>query len=333
MNPHICNWVLVGGIIAGTSCGSDSGSSAGDGGGEGEAEGEGQEGEGSGDVPTIEGCEIFPADNPWNMDISDLEIHERSDDYMQSIGLGTGLHPDFGTFWKGAPIGIPYTTVDSEQPFVDVSFYYPDSDTGPYPIPPDPPIEGGADADGDRHVLVLERDNCVLYELFDAWPNGDGSWAAGSGAIFDLSTNELRPDYWTSADAAGLPIVPGLVRWDEIDAGEIRHALRFTVEATQRGFIHPATHYASDSDNGNLPPMGLRVRLRPDFDASGLSPAVQVIAEALKRYGLILADNGSNWYVSGTHDTRWDDDALSDLSQITGADFVAVHTGEIIGPK
>lgn len=220
-------------------------------------------------------------------------------------------------------------TVTADQPLVPISFEYDDeSDPGPYPIPPDAPIEGGPDSDGDRHVLVIDIDNHLLYEVFDAHPQFDGSWTAGSGAIFNLRSNELRPLCWTSADAAGLPIFAGLVRYDEVERGEINHALRFTVRNSQRAFIHPARHYASSSTDPNRPPMGLRVRLKADFDISGFTPRVQVILRAMKKYGMFVADNGSDWYVSGAPDPRWDDDELSDLRNVRGRDFEVVYTGE-----
>ena len=218
------------------------------------------------------------------------------------------------------------------QPGVQVTFDYDDeSDHAPYPIPRDAPIEGGPSSDGDRHVLVLSRSECKLYELFYAFPNADGSWHAGSGAIFDLRSNALRPDGWTSADAAGLPILPGLVHYDEVvERGSIDHALRFTVSRSQRGYIHPATHFASSITDPNLPPMGARLRMKADYDCSWASREVQVICTAMKRYGMFVADNGSSWYVSGAHDPRWDDDALGDLKQIPGSAFEAVETGPVL---
>lgn len=275
---------------------------------------------------------IFPSDNSWNTDISGYPVHPQSGAWIATIGADAGLHADFGTEWEGAPIGIPYVIVGAGQPRVAVSFDYADeSDPGPYPIPYDAPIEGGRDADGDRHVLVIDRDARRLYELFAAYPLPDGSWRAGSGAIWDLDSNALRPLCWTSADAAGLPIFPGLVRYDEVvEQGEIRHALRFTVRLTQRGFILPATHFASSSTDPNRPPMGMRVRLRADFDISTFSPNVQVILRCLKRYGMIVADNGSNWYISGAPDPRWNDEELAGLRRVRGRDFEVVDTGPII---
>lgn len=273
---------------------------------------------------------MFPADNPWNTDISGAPIHSNSANFINSIGASDHLHPDFGTFYDGAPIGIPHTTVGANQPRVPVSFDYADeSDPGPYPIPPDAPIEGGPNADGDRHILVVDTANCVLYELYDAHKQGNG-WHAGSGAVFNLRSNALRPDSWTSADAAGLPIYPGLVRYAEVQAGVINHALRFTVSQTQRGFIHPATHYASSSTDPNRPPMGLRLRMKAGFSCERLSREAQVVCAALKRYGMIVADNGSDWFISGDHNPAWNDDALGDLKSIPGSAFDVVNTGPII---
>lgn len=277
----------------------------------------------------LSSLKIFPDDNPWNQDISALPVHPNSANYLASMGLDTGLHPDFGTVWEGAPIGIPYVVVGGDQPRLSVSFDYDNqSDPGPYPIPPDPPIEGGADSDGDRHIIVIDRDNQLLYELFYAYPSGAG-WTAGSGAIFDLTSNALRPAGWTSADAAGLPIFPGLARYDEIvERGELNHALRFTVAHTQRAYISPARHYASDSTDSNRPPMGLRVRLKSDFDVSPFPPTVQVVLRGLKRYGMFVADNGSNWYITGAPDSRWNDEELSALGDVKGHDFEVVYTGD-----
>lgn len=283
------------------------------------------------DTPMVGDCAVFPADNPWNTPVTDLPVHARSSAWVASIGTGGRVHPDFGTFWAGAPIGIPYVTVDGSQPGVPVSFAYAgESDPGPYPIPPDAPIEGGAASSGDRHVLVVETDSCTLYELYAAYPQGGGAnWTAGSGAVWDLASNDLRPAGWTSADAAGLPILPGLVRYDEVQAGHIDHALRFTAAPTQRGYIAPATHFASSSTDPNSPPMGARFRLKASYDCSWMEHDPRVVCEALKEYGMLLADNGSNWYISGAHDPRWDDDALGDLKQIPGSAFEAVQTGAI----
>jgi hypothetical protein len=289
-------------------------------------------------TPAATSCTIFPSDNPWNTDISGYPVHPNSAAYVDFIGATKFLHPDFGTFWNSAPIGFPYVVVPADQPLVPVAFLYADeSDPGPYPIPPNPPIEGGSDSTGDRHILMLGLERCQLHELYYAWPPGSSGdpytdrWYAGSGAIFDLRSNALRPDGWTSADAAGLPILPALVRHDEVvEQGVIRHALRFTVRATQQGYIHPATHYASSSTDPTRPPMGLRLRMKASYSCSAYSSEVQVICTALKKYGMFVADNGSDWYVSGAHDPRWNDDRLGDLKQVPGSAFEAVYTGEIL---
>ena len=279
----------------------------------------------------LSGVRLFPADNPWNTDISRYPVHPNSAAFIRSIGRDGHLHPDFGTRWAGAPNGIPYCVVGKDQPKVPVGFIWADeSDPGPYPIPPDAPIEGGPKGDGDRHVIVVDRDNLKLYELYNAHPR-HGRWVADAGAVFDLKSNALRPDYWTSADAAGLPILPGLVRYEEaVVKSRINHALRFTVSRSQRAFIHPATHFASSRRDPNLPPMGLRLRLRKGYDISGFPPEVRVILRALKKYGMFVADNGSNWYISGVPNPRWDDDALGAIAQVKGSAFEVVYTGEPI---
>ena len=273
---------------------------------------------------------LLPADNPWNTPVDTLPLDPNSSGYIAHMNPATSLHPDFGTVWEGARIGIPYVVVPGTQPKVPISFYYSDeSDPGPYPIPPNAPVEGagGPNADGDRHVLVLDADNQKLYEVYDAHKQADGSWRAGSGAVFDLTSNALRPQGWTSADAAGLPILPGLARYDEIvGEGVLDHALRFTVADTQRAYVYPATHFASSSTNADLPPMGLRVRLKADFDISGFPPVVQTILKGLKKYGMMVADNGSDWYVGGAPDSRWNDEALHALDGVTGRDFEVVDS-------
>jgi hypothetical protein len=281
--------------------------------------------------PSVGGCPLFPADNAWNVRVDGLPAHARSAAWVSTVGTAGRVHPDFGTFWAGAPIGIPFTTVGAGQASVPVIFDYADeSDPGPYPIPPDAPIEGGSSAGGDRHVLVVETDSCTLYELYAAYPHGGGSsWTAGSGAVWDLASNSQRPAGWTSADAAGLPILPGLVRYDEVQAGRIEHAIRFTAAQTQRGYIAPASHFASSSSDPNRPPMGARFRLKGSYDCSWMSDDARVVCVALQEYGMLLADNGSNWYISGAHDPRWDDDALGDLKQIPGSAFDAVQTGPV----
>ena len=237
------------------------------------------------------------------------------------------LHPDFGTTYDGAPNGIPYTVVHAGQAKVPVKFDYADeSDPGPYPIPPSAPIEGGANSTGDRHVLVLDVDAWKLYELYDAHPvNGGASWTAGSGAVFDLNSNALRPAGWTSADAAGLPIFPGLVRYDEaVEQGAINHALRFTCPRTRAAYVAPARHYASNDTSSALPAMGMRVRLKANFDTTGFTPTVRVILRAMMRYGMFVADNGSGWFVSGAPDPRWSDDELSALARVPSSAFEVV---------
>lgn len=275
--------------------------------------------------------EIFPADNPWNQDISRLPAHPRSAAFVASIGPDRPLHPDFGTTWQGAPSGIPYVVVGPDQPRVPIRFEYAaESDPGPYPIPLDAPVEGGPQGMGDRHVIVIDAAAQKLYETFATHRDGDG-FRAGSGAVFDLTTNALRPAGWTSADAAGLPIFPGLVRYDEVmERGEIRHAVRFTCRRTQRGYVSPATHWASASRDATLPPMGLRMRLRGDFPEQGFPGEALVVIRALKTYGMLLADNGGDWFVSGAPDPRWDDEAIATLKRIKGRDFIAVDTGPTI---
>ncbi|HET6762807.1 MAG TPA: hypothetical protein VFH27_04020 [Longimicrobiaceae bacterium] len=273
----------------------------------------------------------FPADNPWNRDVSGDAVDPASATLIAACGTG-GLHPDFGTVWNGAPNGIPYVVVAGTQKTVPVTFDYADeSDPGPYPIPVDAPVEGGASGTGDRHVLIVDRDHWKLYELYDAHPvNGGASWRAGSGAVWDLSSNALRPAGWTSADAAGLPILPGLVRYDEaVERKVIAHALRFTCPVTRRAYVAPARHYASSRTDASLPPMGMRVRLRADFDATGLPASVQPIVAAMKKYGMLLADNGSAWYVSGAPDARWSDDELATLRTLRGTDFQVVKMGPL----
>ena len=275
-------------------------------------------------------CPTMPPDSYWHADVSELPVLPQSDRYVASIGVTAGLKADFGSgTWNGGPIGIPFTTVAGTQPKVPVSFEYADeSDPGPYPIPADAPVEGGAASTGDRHVLVVDRDACRLYELFAAYRNGDGSWRAGSGAVFDLRSNAMRPAGWTSADAAGLPILPGLVRYDEVAAGEIDHAIRVTVPRTDRRYVWPARHHAGTA-NPDLPPMGLWLRLRADYDISGFPGAAQVILRALKRHGAIVADNGSPWYLSGAPDERWDNDVLRTLGQVRGSAFEAVDVSTL----
>ena len=275
--------------------------------------------------PTIGGCPIFPADSPWNTDVSKFPV-DTARDYIGSLGSMT-LWPDFGG--DGA-YGIPYVSVPFSQPLVPVSFDVPEeSDPGPYPIPPDAPVEGG----GDRHVLTLRQGDCKLFELYAAERSGAG-WHAYSGAVWDLRSNALRPERWTSADAAGLPILPGLARREEAGAGAIRHALRITVPVTQRAYIHPATHWASSNTDADQPPMGLRVRLKAGYDISGLSGHARAIAQALKTYGAIVADNAGSprVYVGGAVDPGWDDEALNGIKTIPASALEAVQTGPVIRP-
>lgn len=274
--------------------------------------------------------QIFPASDPWNTRIDSAPVDASSATLISSIGRTDRLHMDFGANWDGGPFGIPYVVVGAGQPRFPITFGYADeSDPGPYPVPPDAPIEGGPNADGDRHVIVVDAANRMLYELYDAHPRQDGSWYAGSGAVFNLTTGTTRPAGWTSADAAGLPILPGLVRYDEVASGRIDHALRFTVQSTRRAYVAPARHFASNNASASLPPMGMRVRLRADFDISGYPPQARVILQAMKEYGMIVADNGSDWYVSGAPDARWDDDQLNTLKDVPGSAFEVVQMGPI----
>lgn len=331
---------LLLGLPAGACGGSDgeaSGESPGDGGvrGDGDPAGNGAQSSGgsTGEPPIIEGdCTIFPADNPWNLDISELPVHENSDNFIESVGTDSTMHPDFGTVWDGAPIGIPYVIVDASQADIGMNYtaYGDESTPGPFPLPLDAPIEGGASSDGDRHAIAVDTEACMLYELYRAFPRS-AQWDADSGVAWDLSSNAKHPEGCTSADAAGLPIFPGLVRYDEVvERGEIRHALRFTVAQSQRAYIHPATHYASSNTDPNTPPMGLRFRMKASYDCSSYSAEVQVICAALKTYGMIMADNGSNWYLSGAPDERWNDDNLRDIKSIPGNAFEVVDTGDPI---
>jgi hypothetical protein len=274
-------------------------------------------------APSIGGCPVFPERNAWNQDVSRWPVDSRSGDYVRSIGLGAELHPDFGSGRTGN-YGIPLTIVPATQPLVPIRFvaYADESDPGPYPIPLARPgtVEGGS----DRHVLVVQRGTCRLFELFAARRAGQG-WEADSGARFDLRTGALRPRGWTSADAAGLPIAPGLARADEARAGSIRHALRVTVPRSGRAYRAPARHFASSSSDPRLPPMGLRLRLKASYSIRGFRGQARVILRALKRYGLIVADNGSPWFVSGTADSRWDDEDLDQLKRVPGSAFEAVR--------
>lgn len=280
----------------------------------------------------IGGCPVLPSDNIWNTRVDRLPVHPRSQQFVAAIGATATLHPDFGAAtYNGGPIGIPYVIVPQNQPLVPISFTYAsESDRGPYPIPPNPPIEGGAASDGDRHVLIVQQGTCRLYEIFGAYPNNDGTWRGGSGAVFDLRSNALRPDTWTSADAAGLPILPGLVRYEEVAAGEIRHAIRFTAPDTRSAHVWPARHDASDLTDLRYPPMGQRFRLRASVDLTPFSPQTRVVLRAMQQYGMILADNGSPWFIGGVPHPSWDDDALvRELRLLHGSDFEAIEVAGV----
>lgn len=280
------------------------------------------------------GCPVFPADNVWNTPIDALPTDANSDAYVASIGPEAGLHPDFGAgLYEGFPIGIPFVSVPERQPLVAVTFtdFGEESDPGPYPIPPDAPIEGGSCGEGDRHVIVVQEGTCRLFELYAATPLPDGGWQAAGGARFDLTSHELRPETWTSADAAGLPILPGLVRYEEVAAGDIPHALRFTAGRTRDEFVWPARHQAGATDDPAVPPMGQRFRLKAEVDIEGFSPSNRVILRALKTYGMLLADNGGDWFLSGAPDDRWDNDDLHELQErISGRDFEAVDCSSLM---
>ncbi len=285
----------------------------------------------AGPAPRLAGCPVFPPSSVWNQPVDKLPVAANSAVLIRAIGTGASVHADFGSgLYDGSRIGIPFVVVSgSKTPKARVAFDYADeSDKGPYPIPTGVPIEGAPAhaTEGDRHALILDRDSCKLYELY-ALRRVGARWAAGSGAVWNLRSNALRPQGWTSADAAGLPILPGLARWDgDASTGRIDHALRFTVERTRRAYIYPARHFASDSTDPSLPPMGLRVRLKANVDIARLPPQARIVAQAMKTYGLILADNGSNWYVSGAPSPHWSNDQLHALGSLTGADFEVVDT-------
>jgi hypothetical protein len=278
--------------------------------------------------PAAPRCPVFPASSPWNQRVDRLPVAADSDAVVRSIGVEDHVHADFGSgLWDGGPIGIPVTIVGRKTPRSRVSFEYAsESDRAAYPIPRGVKIEGGPNAGGDRHAILVDRDRCNLYELFAVYPRAGGGWRAGSGAIFDLRSNRLRPAGWTSADAAGLPIFPGLARYDEVKRGRIDHALRFTVSRTRRAYVWPARHFASDLTDPSLPPMGLRLRLKAGFDTGPFPRQARIVLEALKRYGMIVADNGSDWYVSGAPDPRWSNDQLHTLHHVTGSAFEVVDT-------
>ncbi|SBT66234.1 hypothetical protein GA0070622_3251 [Micromonospora sediminicola] len=279
-------------------------------------------------------CAVFPADNVWHADVTRLPVHARSAAMVGAIGADAAVHADFGSgTWEGAPIGIPVTVVPAGQRRVPVTFGYADeSDSGPYPIPPDAKVEGGPSGTGDRHVIVWDRGACRAYELFDAHRSGAG-WRAGSGAVFDLRSNRMRRAGWTSADAAGLSVLAGLVRYDEVAAGRIDHAIRVTVPRTRTGWTWPASHSASSATDPALPQLGQRLRLKRSVDLSGLPRQARIVAEAMRRHGLIVADHGSAWYISGAPDPRWDNDALHALDRLRGGDFEVVDAaGLMVAP-
>jgi hypothetical protein len=342
MKQAVLGWSVVFVLLAGSN-GTGNG-----GGGIGGATGGTTGAAGASNAPTIAGCNIFPADNPWNLDISGYPLNAKSARYLTHMSPSTGLHPDWGTVAE--EYGIPFSTGTSAapQPMTwNADWGASESDKLPchtgsnkfcYPIPLTAPIEGGpsAPADSDRHVLYIDTagapSNCTLYELYNAQnPTGGSGWTASNGAIFSLGTNKLRPDGWTSADAAGLPILPGLVRYDEVMAGEIRHAIRFTIQRSYQGYIHPATHAAGNSST-TLPPMGLRLRLKASFATTSFSGPTLVILTAMKKYGIILADNGSNWFISGETNQGWAsymDGLVSGLRRVRGSDFEVVDTGPV----
>ena len=285
-------------------------------------------------LPGAPRCPVFPANNPWNERVDRLPVAQDSARLIASIGLSAPVHPDFGSgLYNGAPIGIPYEIVSKQTRRVPVSFQYSSqSDHGEYPLPPNVPIEGGTHSNGDRHVIVVDKNSCKDYELFAAYPHDGGRrWTAGSGAIFNLRSNRLRHAGWTSADAAGLPILPGLARYDELKRGSIDHALRFTAPCTAARYVYPARHEASTC-SGFYPPMGLRVRLKANVNIAHLPYQARIVAQTLKRYGMILADNGSPWYISGAPNRGWNNDALHLLNRLTGQDFEVVNTSSLPHP-
>ncbi len=280
----------------------------------------------AGKVNGAPACPVFPASSPWNQRVDKLPVAASSDRVVAAIGRDDNVHADFGSgVWQGGPIGIPVTVVGKGQAKSRVSFEYaPESDKGPYPIPANVAIEGGRGSDGDRHALIVDRDSCKLYELFALYPTSGGGWRAGSGAIFDLRSNKLRPAGWTSADAAGLPILPGLARYEDVARGRIDHALRFTVQSTRRAYVWPARHFASDKTDPDLPPMGMRFRLKRSYPISGFPRQARIVLQALKEYGMIVADNGSNWYLSGAPHPKWSNDQLHTLHRVPGSAFEVV---------
>jgi hypothetical protein len=284
-------------------------------------------------LPGAPHCPVFPPNSAWNQRVDGLPVATDSAQLIASIGLGAHVHADFGSGkWDGGPIGIPFDVVSRRTHRSHVSFLYADeSDHVRYPIPPHVHIEGGRHASGDRHAILVDKSSCRLYELFDLRHTSRG-WTAGSGATWNLRSNHLRRAGWTSADAAGLPIFPGLARWDEVARGVIDHALRFTAPRTRRAYVYPARHFASSSNDQSLPPMGLRVRLKASVDISRFPRQARIVLRALQRYGMILADNGSPWYVSGAPNSHWNNDALHTVDNLTGADFEVVDTSSLPHP-
>lgn len=282
---------------------------------------------------SLGGQRLLPDDSPWHKDVSKSPVDPNSQKILTRVGLDKPLRADFGTEYEGAPMGIPYVVVSGSQKKVPITFTEAaeESDKGPYPIPPNAPIEGGPKGTGDRHIIVLDRDNWQLWELYNAFPDGKGGWKAGSGAFWDLRKNQVRPAGWTSADAAGLPILPGLVRYDEaFEKKAIEHALRFTLAKTRRAYVPPASHWASKAHDEDLAPMGMRVRLRADFDVSGFAPEVRAILVALKKYGMILADNGSDNFISGAPDMRWNVDTLRQIMRVKTRDLEVVRMDGLV---
>jgi hypothetical protein len=282
-------------------------------------------------LPQAPACTVFPASSAWNQRVDKLPVAPDSARIVAAIGAGDHMHADFGSgVWEGGPIGIPVTVVRGTQARSRVAFEYAgESDKGPYPIPRNVAIEGGRNADGDRHALIVDRDRCKLYELFALYPTSSGGWRAGSGAVFDLRSNKLRPAGWTSADAAGLPILPGLARYEDVARGRIDHALRFTVRDTRRAYVWPARHFASDKTDASLPPMGMRFRLKASYPIAGFPRQARIVLQALKEYGMIVADNGSNWYVSGAPHPKWSNDQLHTLHGVPGSAFEVVDGAKL----
>lgn len=285
---------------------------------------------------SLNGFIPFPADNAWNQDISSAPVDPNSSAIINFIGDSTPLHPDFGAgLYDGQTIGIPYLVV-SGSPFVNIKYtaYGSESDPGPMPVPKNAPIEGYPNpGNGDRHVLVLDRDTCWLYELYSSYPQKNGSWDAASGAVWDLLNDEQRPYTWTSADAAGLPVFAGLARYDEVASGEIQHALRFTLQSSATAFTPPASHWAGNSTNVYAAPMGMRMRLQASYNISSFPPQAQVVLAALKKYGMIMADNGSSMYISGDPDNRWDNNDLGTLKTVPASAFEVLLISPLYTPN